>query len=389
MKKKLSAAALATNLAAGEYWDLAHPGLHLRVGANRRTWLYRYRIGGKQKRERLGYHLGNDAVNGMGLAEAREAAAAIDKRVDAGVPVASIPAVHPRSPDTLTLGKLIDNYETMRRKEGHRIKRLDEALRTVRRGLHDYLRLPARDFSKADLRAARDKINEGNSHMGNRLLGYTSPILKWAASEDMIEVNFAGAIRRAAEKKRERVLTRAELKAVWHASYALGEGQHARNFGRMVRFLVATAQRVGEAASMRHGDLLGGIWKQSDNKAGREHRLKLPALALDQIGNGVAADLIFPGEIGTKIGAVSKLKADIDKASGVKDWRLHDIRRTAASLMQEIGVSETAIRAVLNHAIPGVGQVYLRGELDRQKAEALATWADELGRIVGARRAAS
>ena len=79
-------------------------------------------------------------------------------------------------------------------------------MRTVRRGLKDYLDLPAREFSKADLRAARDAINEGNSHMGNRLLGYTSPILKWAASEDLIDFNFAGAIRRAPEAKRERTL---------------------------------------------------------------------------------------------------------------------------------------------------------------------------------------
>lgn len=387
MKKKLTAAALATNLAEGEYWDLAHPGLHLRVGTNRRTWLYRYRIGGKQKRERLGYYLGGNA--GMGLAEAREAAASIDKRIEAGVPIAVEPVSHPRSPERLTLGKLIDQYEAMRRKEGHRIKRLDEALRTVRRGLHDYLKLPARDFSKADLRAARDKINEGNTHMGNRLLGYTSPILKWAASEDLIEVNFAGAIRRAAEKKRDRVLTRAELRSIWHASRELGEGLPAQNFGRMVRFLAITAQRVGEAAVMRHGDLLGGIWKQEDNKAGRPHRLKLPLLALDQIGTGEAKDLVFPGEKATKVGAVSKLKTALDEASGVSNWRLHDLRRTAASLMQEIGVSDTAIRAVLNHAIPGVGQVYLRGELDRQKAEALAVWADELARIVGERRAVS
>ena len=88
MKKKLSPALLANkNLPEGEYWDLAHPGLHLRIGANRKTWLYRYRIGGSQKRERLGYYLGSE--NGMGLADARAAAAAIDRRIDAGVPAAS------------------------------------------------------------------------------------------------------------------------------------------------------------------------------------------------------------------------------------------------------------------------------------------------------------
>ena len=65
-----------------------------------------------------------------------------------------------------------------------------------------------------------------------------------------------------------------------------------------MRFLLATGQRIGEAATMRHGDVLGGIWRQNDNKASREHRLKLPALALDQIGTGMAAELCFPGEGG-------------------------------------------------------------------------------------------
>ena len=68
---------------------------------------------------------------------------------------------------------------------------------------------------------------------------------------------------------------------------------------------------------------------------------------------------------------------------------LHDLRRTAATGLQELGVDHMVIEAVLNHVVVGVGAHYLHATLDKAKAEALATWATELERIVGARRAVS
>ena len=76
------------------------------------------------------------------------------------------------------------------------------------------------------------------------------------------------------------------------------------------------------------------------------------------------------------------MKAALDEASGVAGWVLHDLRRTAASRMQGLGVPNHIIQAVLNHAVPGVGGIYLQDELEKQKAEALETWAAALTRIV-------
>ena len=64
------------------------------------------------------------------------------------------------------------------------------------------------------------------------------------------------------------------------------------------------------------------------------------------------------------------------------DWRLHDLRRTAATNMQELGIRNEVVQSILNHAVPGVGGVYLRSELEKQKAEALTMWASALVRIV-------
>ena len=326
----------------------------------------------------------------MGLAEARETAAALLKRVEAGVAVpAAEKIIHPHSPDALTLGKLIDKYEAMRRMKGGRVKRLDAALRTVRNGLADYLKLPAKQFSKADLRAARDGIASRAPLQANRFLAYLGPVMKWAAAEDHIPVNFVpDVLKTASETKRERTLMHAEMKAIWHACDRLDGGPSARAFGRMVRFALLTLQRRDECASLKHGDLLDGTWTQRENKASRPHRLLLPQLAIDLVGTGEARDIAFAGTAG-KISGFSKLKRELDKLSGVTDWRLHDLRRSGASEMQTLGVDEMVIRAVLNHSIPGIAQNYLRATLDKAKGEALAVWAAELERIVGARRAVS
>jgi len=281
----------------------------------------------------------------------------------------------------LTLGALLDRYEALRAREGQRTRSLPKAMRLLRHHLRPYLSLPAEQFSKADLRASRDAMVEaGTVIAANRLLGYLGPILRWAAQEDLISMNFVPAIRRAPEQKRERVLTKQEITAIWRACDRL-----ANNYGRLVRFLLLTAQRRGEAASLRHGDIIDGRWKQVENKASRPHSLPLPPLALRLIGQGDARDYAFAGRDG-KIGGFAELKRALDKTSGVSDWRLHDLRRTAASSMQDLGIRNEVVQSILNHAVPGVGGVYLRSELEKQKAEALATWAAALTRIVGERR---
>ena len=58
----------------------------------------------------------------------------------------------------------------------------------------------------------------------------------------------------------------------------------------MVRFLLLTAQRRDEAASLRHGHILDGVWRQTENKASRPHSLPLPPLALALVGQGEARE---------------------------------------------------------------------------------------------------
>ena len=373
--KRLSSVSIP-HLAPGEWFDQGVAGLILRVGKRRRTWQFRYHAGGAYHRKPLGHH------PAMGLSEARDAARTLIDRAERGLPP-DAPAPHPRSSSALTLGGLIDRYEALRIKEGRRTKTLDEAMRLLRLNLARYLSLPADQFSKADLRAARDVMVERDAMFAaNRLLQRLGPVLKWAAQEDLIPANFTPDIRKAPELKRTRKLTDAEIRKIWAACDDLDSSAVAKNFGRMVKFLLLTAQRKDEVGSLRFGQILDGVWRQADNKSSRPHSLRLPPLALKLVGQGAARDYVFAGTVG-KISGFSKLKAALDAASGVTDWRLHDLRRTAASRMQGLSIPNHVVQAVLNHAVPGVGGHYLQDELEKQKADALATWATALSRIVG------
>jgi integrase len=373
--KKLTAIALPS-LPPGEYWDAIVPGLILRVGARRRTWQYRIRVGGHYDRRALGH------FPGVGLTEARDAARNLVERLDSGAPPGP-PPQHPRAAAALTLGGLIDRYEKMRERERTRVKTLPAAMAVLRRCLKPWLDLPAAQFTKVDLRAARNIVADRDAMVqANRLLGYAGPVLRWAAEEDLIPVNFTPDIRRSSEEKRSRKLSHEEIAAIWRACGKFESSSAARSFGRLVRFLLTTAQRRDEAASLRYRDILNGVWRQEQNKSDRPHELRLPTLALSLIGEGGPDELVFAGRGGGKISGWSKLKSMLDKTSGVTGWRLHDLRRTAASGAQAAGASNHVVQLVLNHAIPGVGAVYLHAQLEKEKAEALEAWAQTLVRIV-------
>ena len=261
----------------------------------------------------------------------------------------------------------------------------------MRRGLAPWLALPARSLTKADLRQARDTITQDGRFpiIGNRFLSYTASALQWAAEEDWIETNFARDVRKAPESRRQRYLTYAEIRDLWRALDLMEKHDRDtdRAYARMVRFLAYTGMRLDEAQKLRHGEMLGGILtlKPERTKANREHRLRLPQAALDLVGTGTAREFVFAGNGGKPVAGLSWLKRKLDGYLGIEAWTLHDLRRTCATGMREIGVDFYTVEAVLGHPLRGVAGRYQLPELERQKAEALQAWAVELERIVGGR----
>jgi hypothetical protein len=267
-------ATIINSLPQGDYTDALVPGLTFRVGARRRSWQLRWRAGGKQLKKPLGYYVPNAPAGSesIGLAEARDLARAILSRVEAGVPVAEEKPTHPK--DSKTVADLIDAYEKMRTRKGDKIKRLPEAMATVRAGLKDYLTLPASQFSKADLRKARDKIAKRAIFQSAAFQRYLGPILRWGSAEDLIQHNFSGdVLKLAAPVKRDRILDASEIGAIWKGALKMeqaeGASQATKSFARLVRFLLLTGQRKDEGASLKFGDMIDGRWKMVANKSSR------------------------------------------------------------------------------------------------------------------------
>ena len=101
-----------------------------------------------------------------------------------------------------------------------------------------------------------------------------------------------------------------------------------------------------------------------------------------------AADLRHCSELRGRFNGFSKAKAALDEASGVKDWRLHDLRRTLATGLQKLGVRLEVTEAVLNHVSgsrAGIVGVYQRHEWAEEKRAALNAWGAHVAAIVEGR----
>jgi integrase len=212
----------------------------------------------------------------------------------------------------------------------------------------------------------------------NRARGALSAMFAWAIGEGLCEANpVIGTNKAAEEKPRERVLDDAELAAVWKAT-------PDNDYGRIVRLLMLTGQRRDEIGKL--------CWSEIDRKArtisldgartknARAHVVPLSDAALG-ILNAVTQvdgrDFVFGRGKGGYSGW-SKGKDALDAACGVKDWTLHDLRRTGATRMAENGVLPHVIEAVLNHVSghkSGVAGIYNRSTYEKEKREALDTLA--------------
>ena len=102
-------------------------------------------------------------------------------------------------------------------------------------------------------------------------------------------------------------------------------------------------------------------------------------------------DLLDPGMLVEHVDALAFSGGSafgLDTASGVTDWTLHDLRRTAASGMARLGVSLVVIEKILNHvsgSLAGIVGVYQRHEFADEKRQALQQWADYVERLVSER----
>jgi integrase len=125
---------------------------------------------------------------------------------------------------------------------------------------------------------------------------------------------------------------------------------------------------------------------RSDTKNKQGHIIPLSTQAKSIVDHLLEQDgeyLIKTGLIGDKaINGFSKIKRQIDRLSGVEDWRIHDIRRTASTNLTKLGIDRFIVQKILNHSEKGATKIYDRYSYMDEKREALQKWADRLDEIV-------
>jgi integrase len=192
-------------------------------------------------------------------------------------------------------------------------------------------------------------------------------------------------MKRQKTASRTRVLDDNEIRAIWKQAEANG------TFGAIVRLCLLTAQRSRKVSGMRWADLSddGGEWtvpkEPREKNTGGTLLLPEAARAIirerDRLGDN---PYVFAGRgMGPFKGyGASKATFDARLPPGTPHWTIHDLRRTARSLMSRAGIDPDIGERVLGHAIGGIRGVYDRHEFFEEKADALRRLAGLIAGIV-------
>jgi integrase len=410
MAKALTQLAL-DNMKAGparrEVPDGKERGLFLIVQpTGSKSWAYRYRSGGKPKKLTLG------AYPAVGLAKARgEAARAKVTLADGDDPGAAKRAAKAvrratRAADD-AVEKVIEDFISLYAKPNTRDWRETERLLAEFATAWKGRRLA--DIGKPDIHRVLDAIvARGAPVTANRKFAQLRKMCKWAVSRGIIERSPCDGIDPpSAEKSRDRVLDKDELRLVWRAADDLGFP-----FGPIVKLLILTGQRRSEVGGVewREIDLDRAAWTipagRSKNK--RQHTLPLSPQALEIIRDlprFTGLRFVFsPGKTAPSGFSRAKTRldgiiAELNGGEPIAPWILHDLRRSAASGLAGLGVNLPVIERCLNHvsgSFAGIVSVYqkynfadeMRTAMDRwgRHVEALAS--SEAGNIVELKRGA-
>jgi integrase len=381
MRKKLTPAFVARVTPADTnqvYWDTEQRGFGLLVlPSGQKRYVIQYRAFGRSRRMTF--------KPGLTLTDARKEAKAKLGDVAKGVD----PLAEKRRQEGAATNTLRAVTEEYMKREGAKLRSVDSRKATFERLIFPVL--GARqidDIRRSDIVRLLDKVeDERGSCMAHLVLAYISKVMNWHASRDdefrSPIVRGMGRIK-PADHARERVLTDEELRAIWQAAESA-----TGPFGSFVRFALLTATRRNEAAHMRRDELSNGDWiipaERMKGKKGhkRDHLVPLSAAAKAIIDDlPVLGPFVFTANGRRPIRGFATFKADFDRRCGVTGWRIHDLRRTARSLMSRAGVGADIAERCLAHVIGGVRGVYDRHAYRDEKAHAFAVLAALVERIV-------
>ena len=229
-----------------------------------------------------------------------------------------------------------------------------------------------------------DLIEQGKNTAANRALAHIRKFFGWLVERGYLEHSPADHIKpRHKEQERERVLSDGEIRSIWNSAEAM-----SGPYSAWLKLCFLCGQRRLETASLRRSQIRDGCWHLSgaDTKNKQLHIIPLSRQAMaivDELLNQDGEYLIKTGRTGDKpVNGFSKAKVQLDRYSGVSDWKIHDIRRTVATNLSKLGVDRFLLQRVMNHTDKSVTKIYDRYSYLEEKREALQKWADRLDEIV-------
>ena len=355
------------------------PGLYLVVQpSGAKSWAVRYRANGKPAKLTLGRF---PAIN---LSKARELARDNLEAVAKGSDPAADKRAARAAPEAVslpdTVGALCDLYierhlkPKVRRWENNAGPEIENHIRPKLGNL------AVSALTRAHVREVVRNIGDFHPVAANRVLARLRAILNWALSEDLVEINVAAGIKRPTrESPVDRILSDAELRAIWQATDCLK--YPARDFARL---LILSGQRRDDVRLMKWPEieLEGKMWTipAARYKSRRAHMVPLSKAMVDILealpgrDTGGYALSLDGGE--KPYSNVTRPKAALDKASKVSGWTWHDVRRTMRTGLSRLGIREDIAERTIGHAVGGrLGRTYnLYGFAD-EKRRALEAWA--------------
>jgi integrase len=237
------------------------------------------------------------------------------------------------------------------------------------------------EIRRKDVNHLLDHVMDKHGHrMADQCLATISKMCSWyqARDEDYASPIVKGMKRSNGNNARERILTKEEIKLIWDL-----DGR----YDAILKLCLLTAQRKEKVAEMKWADVKDGIWTvpKLDREKGTIGEVKLPKIALDAISQQPIIHgnpYVFASSRTNRFSNWANQKKTWDKKLGFSDWVIHDLQRTARSLMASVGISDPIAEKVMGHELQGVLRTYNRHAYTEEKSQALQALAELIRTIV-------
>jgi len=316
------------------------------------------------------------------LDEARRRVEALKQAAEERLPAAFV--VEQPKPPEITFAEMRDEY--VRWCEQRDIR----SWRPMKGDLHNpqltqFEGRPAASITKAEIVKVLDRIGRSKGlYSAKNVLRRLRPMFKRAVGRGEVPINPCDGIPAPApDKERTRVLTNAEIKAIYKATFQLPDP-----VGQMIRIILYTGQRLNEVRKLKRSEIVDSVWTIPDHRSknGRPHILPLTKEVMAELrslpdhGPDKFAFSIRCGRTARTLGKGERRK--LQKLSGTAGWSYHDIRRTVRTKLAELGVPDEVAERVISHTPGKLMRTYNLHQYTKEKREALEKWAKHLASLV-------